>query len=302
MTNAANLDWWNRMGTTDRDNVWEAFKIHWTCCLEKIKVENNTKDLANDVVGVKRGDENEDETNPFFPDNEDDSNIHNNEKVNDGRDEIKLRMDGIKHRNSPNKKKLKKAEEASKEENKSGNQQKGEEPSRQRFYSNSKEALEILLEKMGSKENPIDSEIDLEDETPEQSLERIAASHNMTVEELLVENKIFKDDNPENLPEKKIERKAEEDRMSVEEGDESQEERSTHRKEEDNKNEEEVASERDPIEEAGNNTAQIAVATNPTLQENDTDKNEEAAANDTDPIAVAADHALEEDRTENMEE
>eukprot|EP00536_Pseudo-nitzschia_multiseries_P000627 jgi/Psemu1/1435/gm1.1435_g len=304
VTNKANLDWWNRMDTTDRENAWDAFKIHWTCRLEKIKVENNTKDLADDVVGDKRGDENEDETNPFFPDNEDDFDIDNNEK-----------------RNSPNKKKLKKAEEASKEENKSDH---------------------------------------LEDETPEQSLERIAASHNMTVEELLNENKIFKDDNPENLPEKKIERKGrkkgitkngkvEEDIMSVKEGDESQEERSTHREEEDKKNEEEAASERDPIEnatdpalqlgrqkqrtqlktmngkknrkhgkiiyqcchhgedkkkekEAVNYTAQIAVARNPTLQEEDTDKNQEAAANDTDPIAVAADCVLQEDSIENVEE
>eukprot|EP00536_Pseudo-nitzschia_multiseries_P019614 jgi/Psemu1/61835/gm1.61835_g len=54
------------------------------------------------------------------------------------------------------------------------------------------------------------------------------------------------------------------------------------------------------------------VAMNPTLKEDDTDKNEEAAANDTDPIAVAADCAsqeevasdlaLQEDGTENMEE
>eukprot|EP00536_Pseudo-nitzschia_multiseries_P005853 jgi/Psemu1/13807/gm1.13807_g len=61
VTNKANLDWWNRMGTTDRENVWDAFKI-----------------------GL-----NEDEINPFFHDNEDDSDIDNNEKVNDGRDEIK---------------------------------------------------------------------------------------------------------------------------------------------------------------------------------------------------------------------
>eukprot|EP00536_Pseudo-nitzschia_multiseries_P014435 jgi/Psemu1/38635/gm1.38635_g len=321
VTNKANLDWWNRMGTTDRENVRDAFKIHW--CLEKIK--------------------NEDETNSFFPDNEDDSNIDNNEKVNDGRDEIKaphgwnkackrcadkkgtgkkerkaFRVKKRNKRNSPNKKKLKKAEEASKEENKNGNRQKKELPP-------------------------------------------------LIIEELLIENKIFKDGNPENLPENKIEwtgsrkkgiykevssdddsnenGKAEEDRMSVKEGDQSQEERSIHRKEEDKKNEEEAASERDPIEDAtdpalqlgdtdnieekaakatdtsenneweekqktwkdylpmeeedkkkekevANYTAQIAVARNPTLQEDNTDKNQEAAANDTDPIAVAADQQL----------
>eukprot|EP00536_Pseudo-nitzschia_multiseries_P011843 jgi/Psemu1/30273/gm1.30273_g len=315
VTNKANLEWWNRMSFIERENVWEAFKFHWICCLEKIK--------------------NEDETNPFFPANGDDSDIDNNEKVNDGRDEIKaphgwnkvckrcadkkakkkcryckntcskgvgdrvpcaaqkMKFVSGNKRNSPNKKKLKKAEEASKEENKSGNRQKGKSRSKQ-LYSNSKEALEILLEKMG-KEKPIDGEIDLEDETLEQCLERIAASHNMTVEELLVENNILKDGNPENLPDKKIEPKgrkkgnyrevssndnsnengkAEEDTMKVEEGDELQEERSTHSEEEDKKNEEEAASERDPIE----------VATDPALQLGDTDNIEEKAAKATDPI------------------
>eukprot|EP00536_Pseudo-nitzschia_multiseries_P014617 jgi/Psemu1/39455/gm1.39455_g len=194
---------------------------YWKLFAKKIKVENNTKDLANDVVGDKRGDKNEDETNQFFHANGDDSVIDNNEKVNDGRDEIKaphrwnkackscadkkakkkyeihVRLPAKKRgrplgsknsnkRNSPNKKKL---------ESRRGNLQ---------LYSNSKQALKILLEIMG-KEKLIDSEINLEDETPEQTLERIAASHNMTVEELLVENNILKDDNPDNLPDKKIE-------------------------------------------------------------------------------------------------
>eukprot|EP00536_Pseudo-nitzschia_multiseries_P017718 jgi/Psemu1/52204/gm1.52204_g len=288
VTNLANLDWCNRM--------------------EKIKVENNTKDLADDVVvRDKMGDENKDETNPHFNSN------------------------GNK-RNSPNKKKIKKAEEASKEENKSGNQQKGM-TIRLRLYSNNKQALEILLEKMG-KEKPIDGKIDLENETPEQTLEKISASHNMTVEELLVENNILKDDNPENLPEEKIQQpgikkrnykelssnddsnekgEAEEDRMSDEEGDELPEERSTPREEEDKKNKEEA----DPIKVAMDPALQLgetenieekaAKATDP-IENNeqeekrqhgkdDADKNEEAAANDTDPIAVAADCTLQEDDT-----
>eukprot|EP00536_Pseudo-nitzschia_multiseries_P019195 jgi/Psemu1/59421/gm1.59421_g len=68
----------------------------------------------------------------------------------------------------------------------------------------------------------------------------------------------------------------------------------TVREEEDKKNKDEAA----------NNTAQIAVATDPTLlqEDNDTDKNKEEAANDTDPIAVAVDPALQEDDTENIEE
>eukprot|EP00536_Pseudo-nitzschia_multiseries_P014704 jgi/Psemu1/39840/gm1.39840_g len=146
------------------------------------------------------------------------------------------------------------------------------------------------------KEKPIDGEIDLEDETPEQTLERIAASHNMTVEELLVENNILKDDNPDNLPDKKIERlgsikrnykelsssdddsnengKAEEEIMSGKEGDESLEERSTHREEENKKNKKEAASERVPIE----------VAMDSALQLGDTENIEEKAAKVTDQI------------------
>eukprot|EP00536_Pseudo-nitzschia_multiseries_P007339 jgi/Psemu1/17747/gm1.17747_g len=193
------------------------------------------------------------------------------------------------------------------------------------------QALKILLEKMG-KEKLIDGEIHLGDETLEQTLERIAISHNMTVEELLVENNILKDDNSDNLPDKKIERlgrkkghykelssdnnanengKAEEDRMSNGDGDESLDEGSNHREEEAENIEEKPAKAMDPMKsneweetkttwkdylpmeeeekknekEAANFTAQIA-----------------AAANDTDPIAVAADHALQEDSIENMEE
>eukprot|EP00536_Pseudo-nitzschia_multiseries_P005872 jgi/Psemu1/13867/gm1.13867_g len=323
VTNLANLDWWNKM--------------------EKIKVENNTQDLANNVVRDQMGYKNEDETNPH------NSNNKYDEKDNDGRDGIKALHGWNKACKS--------------------------------YADKNKQALEILLEKMG-KEKLIGGEIDLEDQTPEQTLERIAASHNMTVEELLVENNILKDDSPDNLPDKKIERlgrkkrnykelssdddsnenengKAEEDRVSDEEGNELPEERSTHREEEDKKNKEEVASDRGPIEvatdpalqlgdmecseekaakamnpiekmngkkkrqhgkiiyqcyhsgcknewEAANYMAQIAVAMNPTLQEDDTDKNKEVAANDRDPIAVAADFAadcaLQEDGTENMEE
>eukprot|EP00536_Pseudo-nitzschia_multiseries_P006886 jgi/Psemu1/16381/gm1.16381_g len=57
------------------------------------------------------------------------------------------------------------------------------------------------------------------------------------------------------------------------------------REKEDKKNKKEVA----------NYTAQIAVAMNPMIQEDNTDKNQEAVANDTDPIAVVADCALQED-------
>eukprot|EP00536_Pseudo-nitzschia_multiseries_P017607 jgi/Psemu1/51713/gm1.51713_g len=89
LTNLANLEWWNRMGFIEREDVWEAFKFHWTCRLEKIKVEKNTKDWADDVVGDFGGDENKDETNPFFNANWDDSDIDNSEKENDGRDEMK---------------------------------------------------------------------------------------------------------------------------------------------------------------------------------------------------------------------
>eukprot|EP00536_Pseudo-nitzschia_multiseries_P017894 jgi/Psemu1/53067/gm1.53067_g len=84
VTNQANLDWWNRMGTIDRENVWEAFKIHWTCRLEKINVRNNTNDLADDMVGDKMGDENKDENSPLFNANGDVLDIDNNDKDNDG--------------------------------------------------------------------------------------------------------------------------------------------------------------------------------------------------------------------------
>eukprot|EP00536_Pseudo-nitzschia_multiseries_P006339 jgi/Psemu1/15008/gm1.15008_g len=360
------------------DALWE--ETHTTCdygvpieiCMQKATRAFWIAELPWNVTikaNLDWGDENEDETNPFSPDNEDDSGIGNNEKVNDGRDEIKAphrwnkackrcadkkakrkcrycestcRSKNRNKRNSPNKKKLKKAEEASKKENKSGNEQK------------------------------IDGKINLEDETPEQSLERIATSHNMTVEELLKENKIFKDDNPENPPENKIERKGskkgnykevssgdnsnekeetEDEIMSGKEADELPKEKRTHMEEEDKKNKEKADpiavatdpalqkggaenieekstkttdtsenNEREekqktwidylPIEEedkknekeAANYTAQIAVARNPTLQEDDTDKNQEAAANNTDPIAVTADCALQEDGAENMEE
>eukprot|EP00536_Pseudo-nitzschia_multiseries_P013876 jgi/Psemu1/36772/gm1.36772_g len=257
VANLANVDWWNRMGTIDRENMWHTFKIHWTCHLEKINVENNTKYLANNV-GISK------------------------------KERKAFRFKSSNKRNSPNKKKIKKAEEASKEENKSGNQQKGRTMGL-RLYSNSKQALEILLEKMG-KEKPIDSEINLEGKTPEQTLEKIAASHNMTVEELLVGNNILKDDNQENLPEENIQwlgkkkdykelssnddsnenGEAEEDRMSDKEEDESSKERSTHREEEDKKNKEEA----DPIE----------VTTDPALQLGDTENIEEKAAKATDPI------------------
>eukprot|EP00536_Pseudo-nitzschia_multiseries_P008710 jgi/Psemu1/21185/gm1.21185_g len=128
--------------------------------------------------------------------------------------------------------------------------------------------------------------------------------------------------------------KAEEDTVKVEEGDESQEERNTHREEEDIENKEgadPIAVAMDPalqkgntenIEEKGRKTenmerlytnvaivvvkmngeSQIAVSMNAILQEGDTDKNQETAANDTDPIAVAADCDLQEYGTENMEE
>eukprot|EP00536_Pseudo-nitzschia_multiseries_P001338 jgi/Psemu1/3115/gm1.3115_g len=341
-----------------REQYWIDFKQHWNESLrdmyqenrrlkekaeaeKEVKVENNTKDLANNVVGDKMGDKNEDETNQHFNSNGYDSNNENNEKDNDGRDGIKAphrwnkackscankkakkkciysedtcsSKNSKRNTSSLNKKKVKKAGEARKEKNKSGNRQKGR-------------TRDPWL-----------------DETPEQNLEKISASHIMTVEELLVENNILKDDNPEKLPEEKIQcwGKAEEGKMSDEEGDELPEERSTsYREEEDKKSEEEVdpiqvttdpalqmggtmnieekeASATDPIEnnereekrqhgkiiyQSANNMEQIAVATNPTLQEDNTDKNEEAVANDTDPIAVAADLALQEDGTENIEE
>eukprot|EP00536_Pseudo-nitzschia_multiseries_P006470 jgi/Psemu1/15388/gm1.15388_g len=139
----------------------------------------------------------------------------------------------------------------------------------------------------------------------------------MTVEELLVAKNILKDDkNPENLPEEKIQRPGIKTQiteiLSGKEVDEPAKKRRIHREEEDKKNEEEAASETDPI----------AVATNPALQNGDTEtiveekaakatnpienkereenkttwkedkKNEEEAANDTDPIAVTTDPAL----------
>eukprot|EP00536_Pseudo-nitzschia_multiseries_P015284 jgi/Psemu1/41912/gm1.41912_g len=308
-------------------------------------------------------------------------------------------------RKSPKKKKVKKAEEASNEGTKSGNPQNRRKKDPQ-VYSNSKQALKIL-DQIGGPNTRTSST-------------KIAASHNMTVEELLVANNILKDDNPENLLEEKIQRpgikklnyrdfssdddsnekketedeiesgkqeggrgkeneeeaasetepievatdptynsnekeETEDEIESDKEVDESPKKRRTHREEEDKKNQEEVASEMDPIavamdpvlqkgdtenieekaakvmepienkerkekqdkmerlftneedkkneEEVANNTVQIAVATDPTLQEDDKDKNKEAAANDTNPIAVAADPALQdEDDTESMEE
>eukprot|EP00536_Pseudo-nitzschia_multiseries_P013937 jgi/Psemu1/36924/gm1.36924_g len=275
MTNKANLEWWNGMGFIEREDVWDAFKCHWTCRLQKIK--------------------NEDDTDPLFPDNDDDSDIDKDEKVNDGRDEIKAlhgwnkackrcadkkakqkcryyeicvrvpakkrgRPSGSKNRNqriSPNKKKLKKAEEASKEEKKSGNRQKGDRMS-ERLYSTSKEALEILLEKMRGKENSI--EINLEDETPEQSLERIA------IERIRRNAGNYKEvSSDENSNENG---KAEEDTVNGEDREELQEERNEHAEEEDRENKEGA----DPL----------AVGTNQELQKGDTENSEEKAANGTD--------------------
>eukprot|EP00536_Pseudo-nitzschia_multiseries_P014990 jgi/Psemu1/40807/gm1.40807_g len=59
VTKKANLEWWNEMDLTDNE------------------------------VRYKRGNENEDDTDPLFPENDDDSDIDKDEKVNDGRDEIK---------------------------------------------------------------------------------------------------------------------------------------------------------------------------------------------------------------------
>eukprot|EP00536_Pseudo-nitzschia_multiseries_P014056 jgi/Psemu1/37403/gm1.37403_g len=236
VTKKANLEWWNRMGFIEREDVWDAFKCHWTCRLQKIKVDNNTKDLTNNEAGYKRGDENEDDTDLLFPDNDDDSNIYKDEKVNDGRDEIKAPHGWNK-----------------------------------------------------ACKRCADKKIDLEDETPEQSLERIAAFHNTTVQQLLKEKKILKDDNPEILPPIKIERirrntgnykevssddgsnengKAEEDTVNGKDGEESQEERNEHTEEEDRENEEGA----DPL----------AVATNQELQKGNMENVEEKAENRTD--------------------
>eukprot|EP00536_Pseudo-nitzschia_multiseries_P010441 jgi/Psemu1/25982/gm1.25982_g len=73
VTNKANLDLW---------------KI-----IEEIDVEDNTKDLPDEVVRDKTGDENKDENNPVFnadgKDSYNDYNDKDNDKNNDGREGIK---------------------------------------------------------------------------------------------------------------------------------------------------------------------------------------------------------------------
>eukprot|EP00536_Pseudo-nitzschia_multiseries_P011983 jgi/Psemu1/30560/gm1.30560_g len=68
-----------------------------------------------------------------------------------------------------------------------------------RLYSNSKQALMILVEKK-RKEELIKKGIKLDDQTLERTLQEIAAIEDMTVDQLLYANNILKDDNGEKLP------------------------------------------------------------------------------------------------------
>eukprot|EP00536_Pseudo-nitzschia_multiseries_P008752 jgi/Psemu1/21319/gm1.21319_g len=230
-----------------------------------------------------------------------------NDKDTDGRDGIKAPHGWNKVCERRANKKFKKKCEQCQETCSSKNSNKRKSPKKKKG-GKAKEASNKdskNVEKKG-KEKLIDSGINLEDQTPEQTLQKIAAFHNMTVEELLVANNILKDDNPENLQEEKIERpgikklnyrdfssddnsnEKKETNNEIESGkevDESAKKRRIDREEEDKNNEEEVA----------NNVDQIAVETDPALQEGNRDKNKEEAANDTDPIAVAADPALQEE-------
>eukprot|EP00536_Pseudo-nitzschia_multiseries_P011869 jgi/Psemu1/30343/gm1.30343_g len=234
VTNKANLEWWNGMGFIEREDVWDAFKC----------------------------------------DNDDDSDIDKDEKVNDGRDEIK-----VPHRWNKACKRC-----ADKRQNESVFTVRAH---AQTVTFHQQRGVRYPIGKDGGKENPI--EINLEDETPEQSLERIDASHNTTVQQLVKEKKILKDDNPETLPRIKIERNRrnagnykEEDTVKVKDGEESQEERNEHTEEKDTESEQGA----DPI----------AVTTNQALQKGDAENVEEKATKGTD-----ASEKNEREKTENME-
>eukprot|EP00536_Pseudo-nitzschia_multiseries_P013746 jgi/Psemu1/36216/gm1.36216_g len=143
------------------------------------KMHINQKIMPTRLLGIEMGDEDGDENNPVFNANGDDSYDDNNDKDND---KDNIGMGKAPHgwnkacERCANKKSKKKCEQC--QETCQWYSTKPEKMDA-RLYSNSKQALMILVEKKG-KEELIKKGIKLDGQTPDGTLQEIAAIDNMT--------------------------------------------------------------------------------------------------------------------------